>query len=156
MNTIQNFTFFCTLNVSRYWTQLEEKFLRQIRPIRLIDDEIYLSYKKVQKCLKWSFHKKFVSQIKLDNYHMDYGTSWNILASFFSQNFHIIRLLKTTYLIKSLDNSNWAQLLRDKYIKKWSESDHCFQFFLTKANHYTISVISENNQKMVRFGPFLF
>ena len=52
-----------------------------------------------------------------------------LLCHYFSQHYYIIRLLKTTHPIAFLDSSNWAEQLREKLIKKWSESDHFFQLF---------------------------
>ena len=48
-----------------------------------------------------------------------------LLCHFFSQHFHLIRLLKTTHSIEFLDSSNWAHLFKEKIylqniFKRWS------------------------------------
>jgi hypothetical protein len=47
----------------------------------------------------------------------------------------LVRLLKPTYIIKFLENSNWAKIFREKYIKnKNGPNQTIFSNFVTKTD----------------------
>ena len=78
-----------------------------------------------------------------------------VFYHFFSQNFYIIRLLKTTDPIKFLDSSNWEKIFDEKLMRKMVRTKPLFPIFKQKLIIQKFCNLWKNTKKWSNSDLFI-